>query len=456
MSRTSTRQHDTLAGGRPGFGIYVHWPFCLQKCPYCDFNSHVRHGGWDEARFLAAYRAELGVMAGLHDRGLVDGRRPEVTSIFIGGGTPSLMQPATVAAILERISELWPVSGDAEITLEANPNSVEAERFQGYRAAGVNRVSIGVQALDDDELKRLGRLHSAAEALAAIAVAKDVFQRVSFDLIYARPGQTPDAWREELAKALDLAEGHLSLYQLTIEPDTPFAELHRRGRLVVPDGEAALALYEITQEMTEAAGLPAYEISNHARPGEESRHNLLYWRYGAYAGVGPGAHGRLIRGGVRHATATERNPEQWVARVTEAGHGLTEHTPLTRAEEADEMLLMGLRLSEGLDLRRFASETGFEPSRVTIQALAAQGLLGVSEPYALKAEEDFASIRACLSPGMTPDRLEPAPPPQRIRATGPGRFILNELVLRLSQSLVPVDRGGAVTERAVDSVMPQG
>ena len=396
--------------GDPGFGIYVHWPFCAQKCPYCDFNSHVRHGGWDEARFLAAYLSELATMADRHRPGE---RRDTVQSVFFGGGTPSLMQPVTVAAILDRIADLWPVAAGAEITIEANPNSVDAGRFRGYRTAGVNRVSIGVQSLDDGELKRLGRLHSVAEAREAIRVANATFERASFDLIYARPGQTPDAWRAELQDALTMAGDHLSLYQLTIEPDTPFAELHARGKLVIPDPDAALELYEITQEMTAAHGLPAYEISNHARPGQESRHNLLYWRYGAYAGVGPGAHGRTAVDGMRRATSTERNPEKWLARVEAEGHGLVEDISISKSEQADEMLLMGLRLEEGLDLDRLARDTGYAPSQKAINALAAQGLVATATPDTAK--------QTC-----------------RLRATGHGRFVLNEIVLRLSQSFEPV------------------
>jgi oxygen-independent coproporphyrinogen-3 oxidase len=381
----------------PAFGVYVHWPFCAQKCPYCDFNSHVRHGGWDEGRFLKSYLRELD-----HVRALT-GRRT-VSSIFLGGGTPSLMQPATTAALLDRIAGLWGIDAQAEITIEANPGSVEAARFAGYRAAGVNRVSIGVQALDDGELKRLGRIHSVLEAKAAIAVAKSTFERVSFDLIYARPRQTLAAWRAELSEALGMADGHLSLYQLTIEPDTPYAALHAAGKLVVPDNEAALALYELTQELTEAAGLPAYEISNHARPGEESRHNLLYWRYGEYAGIGPGAHGRIIVDGMRHATTTERNPERWMGRVEQDGHGISSLDLLTRAEQADEMLLMGLRIAEGIDLQQLEDIGGLRPSAERVQALQRLGL------------------------------LEASPSSPRIRATAAGRFVLDELVVRLSAS----------------------
>nr|MCU0955264.1 radical SAM family heme chaperone HemW [Hyphomicrobium sp.] len=350
------------------FGVYVHWPFCAQKCPYCDFNSHVRFSGWDEPRFLAAYLREL---SEVKDR---VGPQP-VQSIFFGGGTPSLMQPSTVAAILDQIAGLWTIVPGAEITLEANPNSVEASRFAGYRAAGVNRVSIGVQSLRDTELKRLGRLHSVSEAKAAIEIAQRTFDRFSFDLIYARPGQTLREWREELSEALVMAAGHLSLYQLTIEPDTPFAELHARGKLVVPDPDAALDLYALTQEMTAAKGLHAYEISNHAVPGEESRHNLLYWRYGVYAGVGPGAHGRLVLSdGTRLATATERNPERWVERVQTAGHGFVEEQVLSLEEQADEMLLMGLRLAEGVDLDVMARRFGFAPGISELTDLTNLGL----------------------------------------------------------------------------------
>lgn len=383
-----------------GFGVYVHWPFCAQKCPYCDFNSHVRFAGIDEARFRAAFLRELEHTAAR------TGPRT-VSSIFFGGGTPSLMMPGTVAGILDRIGELWSVDASAEITLEANPGSVEAGRFRGYRAAGVNRVSLGVQSLRDDTLKSLGRIHTSADATAAIEIARNTFERFSFDLIYSRPGHTLAEWRQELTEALSLAGGHLSLYQLTIEPETPFAALHAAGKLIVPDEDAALALYEATQELTEAAGLPAYEISNHAAPGEESRHNLVYWRYGEYAGCGPGAHGRVSLGGVRHATSTERNPERWAAQVESEGHGSIEATPLSRAEEGDEMLLMGLRLAEGVDLDRLAGICGSSPSPAAIATLARQGLL-----------ETFSGKHG-----------EP-----RLRATRNGRFILNEIVLRLAMS----------------------
>jgi putative oxygen-independent coproporphyrinogen III oxidase len=348
------------------FGVYLHWPFCLSKCPYCDFNSHVRHAAVDEARFLRAFTAEIAATAAR-----VPGRM--VSTIFFGGGTPSLMQPATVGAILDAVARHWSIAPDVEITLEANPTSVEATRFRGYRAAGVNRVSLGVQALDDAALKELGRLHSAREALDAVAIARSVFERYSFDLIYARPRQTPAAWAAELERAIAQAAEHLSLYQLTIEQDTPFFALHKAGKLVVPDEDTARALYDTTQEICAGAGLPAYEVSNHARQGAECRHNLVYWRGHEYAGIGPGAHGRLDVDGERYATATERRPEAWLMRVESLGHGLVTDELLTHEEMADEFLLMGLRLAEGVDPARYARLAGrtLDPRRVAI--LSAEG-----------------------------------------------------------------------------------
>jgi putative oxygen-independent coproporphyrinogen III oxidase len=348
------------------FGVYLHWPFCLSKCPYCDFNSHVRHAAVDEARFLRAFTAEIAATAAR-----VPGRM--VSTIFFGGGTPSLMQPATVGAILDAVARHWSIAPDAEITLEANPTSVEATRFRGYRAAGVSRVSLGVQALDDAALKELGRLHSAREALDAVAIARSVFERYSFDLIYARPRQTPAAWAAELERAIAEAAEHLSLYQLTIEQDTPFFALHKAGKLVVPDEDTARALYDTTQEICAAAGLPAYEVSNHARPGAQCRHNLVYWRGHEYAGIGPGAHGRLDVDGERYATATERRPEAWLMRVESLGHGLVTDELLTHEEMADEFLLMGLRLAEGVDPARYARLAGrpLDPRRIAI--LRAEG-----------------------------------------------------------------------------------
>ncbi|MEA2954086.1 MAG: hypothetical protein QOJ96_3606 [Alphaproteobacteria bacterium] len=345
----------------PAFGVYVHWPFCLSKCPYCDFNSHVRHTPIDEGRFVRAFASEIAVTAAR-----IPGR--QVSSIFFGGGTPSLMQPATVAAILDAIAAHWTVAPDVEVTLEANPTSVEATRFRGYRAAGVNRVSLGVQALDDSALKELGRLHSAQEALDAVAIARSIFERYSFDLIYARPRQTPQAWTAELKRAIAEAAEHLSLYQLTIEPETPFYALQKAGKLVIPDDDLGRTLYDLTQEICAAAGLPGYEVSNHARPGSECRHNLVYWRGHEYTGIGPGAHGRLNLNGSRQATATEKRPETWLMRVESLGHGLVTDEPLTRDEQADEFLLMGLRLAEGIDPLRYAALAGREldPRRITI------------------------------------------------------------------------------------------
>jgi len=359
---------DAPAFGVQNFGVYVHWPFCLSKCPYCDFNSHVRHAAIDEARFLRAFAREIENTAAR-----VPGRT--VTSIFLGGGTPSLMQPATVGGILDAIAERWAISPDVEVTLEANPTSVEAERFRGYRAAGVNRVSLGVQALDDAALKELGRLHTAQEALAAVAVARASFDRYSFDLIYARPRQTPQAWADELKRAISEAAEHLSLYQLTIEPDTPFFALRAAGRLAIPDDDTARALYDTTQEICVRAGLPAYEVSNHARPGAECRHNLVYWHAHEYAGIGPGAHGRLDLEGRRHATAGEKRPEAWLMRVESLGHGLVADEVLTSEERADEFLLMGLRLAEGIDPARYAALAGRTLDPARIQMLAAQGFV---------------------------------------------------------------------------------
>jgi putative oxygen-independent coproporphyrinogen III oxidase len=350
-----------LSSANAPFGVYVHWPFCLSKCPYCDFNSHVRRASIDEGRFVRAFAAEIAATAA---------RAPDrtVSTIFFGGGTPSLMQPATVGAILESIARHWTIAPDLEVTLEANPTSVEAERFRGYRAAGVNRVSLGVQSLDDRVLAELGRTHTAREALDAVGVARSVFERYSFDLIYARPRQTPQEWARELRLALAEAGEHLSLYQLTIEPDTPFAALHAAGKLKTPDDDTARTLYDATLEICAAHGLPAYEISNHARPGGECRHNLVYWRANEYAGIGPGAHGRLDIDGTRRATATERSPEAWLARVEAQGHGLVTDDALTREETADEFLLMGLRLAEGIDIARFAAVAGrpLDPARIAV------------------------------------------------------------------------------------------
>jgi putative oxygen-independent coproporphyrinogen III oxidase len=368
---------DAGAPADPGFGVYVHWPFCLSKCPYCDFNSHVRREAIDEARFVRAFTAEIAATAARI-------RERTVSSIFFGGGTPSLMQPATVAALIEAVATAWRMAPDAEITLEANPTSVEANRFRGYRTAGVNRVSLGVQALDDRALAALGRTHSAREALAAVGVARSVFGRYSFDLIYARPDQSPGEWAGELQSALKEAGEHISLYQLTIEPDTPFAALHAAGKLRPPDEDAARALYDVTQDICSARGLPAYEISNHARPGGECRHNLVYWRAQEYAGIGPGAHGRLDIGNERHATVSEKSPEAWLSRVESRGHGVVADDVLTSTERADEFLLMGLRLAEGIDLARYERIAGraINPGRVT--TLRRHGLIETSQSGRLR------------------------------------------------------------------------
>jgi oxygen-independent coproporphyrinogen-3 oxidase len=349
----------TLTDPTP-FAVYVHWPFCLSKCPYCDFNSHVRHAAIDETRYLSAFERELAATA---ER--TPGRT--VSTIFFGGGTPSLMQPQTVQSILDAIGKHWSVAPDVEVTLEANPTSVEATRFRGYRAAGVNRVSLGVQSLDDAALKELGRLHTAQEALDAVAIARAIFDRYSFDLIYARPRQTLDSWGGELKRAIAEAAEHLSLYQLTIEPGTPFFGLHKAGKLPIPGDDLGRDLYDLTQVTCADAGLPAYEISNHARPGAECRHNLVYWRGHDYAGVGPGAHGRLIIDGRRYATETEKRPEAWLARVETNGHGLIVDEKLTPGEQADEFLLMGLRLAEGIDMGRYTALSGraLDPKRIS-------------------------------------------------------------------------------------------
>ncbi len=344
------RNSDGSVRAEAGFGIYIHWPFCLSKCPYCDFNSHVREQV-DHARWRAALLTEI-------DHYAARTPRRSVTSIFFGGGTPSLMEPETASAVIDRIAQSWPVAADVEITLEANPSSVEAARFQALASAGVNRISLGLQALDDPSLAFLGRHHDAAEGLSALAVAKRQFRRVSFDLIYARPGQTPEAWRSELARAIAEGTEHLSVYQLTIEPGTRFAALAARGELDVSDEDTQAALYEMTQDILGAAGLPAYEISNHARLGTESRHNLTYWRYGDYVGIGPGAHGRLTIDGQKIATRAHRAPEIWLDRVKATGHGAHADVPITLAERRDEMLMMGLRLTEGISRRRLVQELG--------------------------------------------------------------------------------------------------
>ena len=378
-----------------GFGVYVHWPFCRSKCPYCDFNSHVR-AEIDEMRWRRALLADL-----WHAASLTPGR--QVTSVFFGGGTPSLMDPWTTAAVIDRIAGLWPIAEDVEITLEANPNSVEAGRFQGFRAAGVNRVSLGIQSLVPADLSFLGRTHDVDEARAAITTAAATFDRFSFDLIYARPGQTTTSWAAELREALDRAVGHLSLYQLTIEPGTAFHNSYARGGFVLPDDDLAGALYEQTQELLADAGMPAYEISNHARPGQESRHNLTYWRYDDYVGVGPGAHGRLSIAGEKVATTCHRSPEAWLNAVEAIGHGLDSEIAVAGDERLVEVLMMGLRLTEGIVVERFRQELGDGPAGL----LDPRGL-------ALMIDSDFVTL----------DQM-------RLRATAAGRQRLNSVLEQL-------------------------
>jgi putative oxygen-independent coproporphyrinogen III oxidase len=379
----------------PGFGIYVHWPFCLSKCPYCDFNSHVRDTV-DHDRWRTALLAELDHYA---DR--TPGRT--VTSIFFGGGTPSLMEPSTAAALIDRVAQRWTIAPGVEITLEANPSSVEAARFADLAVAGVGRVSLGVQALDDASLAFLGRRHNVAEAFDALTIAKRQFARTSFDLIYARPGQSAADWRTELARALEEGTEHLSVYQLTIEDGTKFATLAARGDIVIPDEDTQAALYETTQQMLEAAGLPAYEISNHARPGAESRHNLTYWRYGDYVGIGPGAHGRLTADGQKWATRAHRAPEIWLDRVAAKGHGAHADEPVGITERRDELLMMGLRLTEGVSRARLRDELGAD----------VDGLL------------DAQKLQRLLDAGFL------AMDADRLRATAAGRQRLNAVLASL-------------------------
>ena len=371
---------STADAEAPAFAIYVHWPFCKSKCPYCDFNSHVRER-IDEAAWRDALIAALDRQAAA-----LDGRT--VSSIFFGGGTPSLMAPTTVAAVLARIADHWPLAPDAEITLEANPSSVEAERFADLAAAGVNRLSLGVQALDDRALGFLGRAHDVAAARRALALARRHFARFSFDLIYARPGQTPAAWRDELDEAIALAGDHLSLYQLTIEPGTAFHAAHARGDFALPDDDDAAALYELTGELLAAHGFGAYEVSNYARPGAESRHNLVYWRYGDYVGVGPGAHGRLTRDARKLATRQHKAPETWLADVAAGGDGMAEVSVLDREDRRIELTMMGLRLEAGIPRGRFRRELGAEPEALfdpaTLGQLVEAGFLEL-DPAALRA-----------------------------------------------------------------------
>ncbi|MEM7225989.1 MAG: radical SAM family heme chaperone HemW [Pseudomonadota bacterium] len=381
------------ADAGPGFGVYIHWPFCLAKCPYCDFNSHVR-ASIDQTRWQGALVREL-----THFAAETGGR--QVTSVFFGGGTPSLMAPETAAACLEAIANLWRLAPNAEITLEANPTSVEAGRFGELRAAGINRLSLGVQALDDDVLAFLGRQHSAAEALLAIDLVRGLFDRWSFDLIYARPNQSPAAWRAELKRGLKEGARHLSLYQLTIEPGTAFHGAWRRGELQTPNEDQAAGLYELTQEIMADTGLPAYEISNHAAPGEASRHNLLYWRGGDYVGVGPGAHGRLTLEGTKVATRQHRAPEAWLERVECSGHATRQRKQLSPEERLAELTMMGLRLSEGISLAAFRREAGAGPEDLfeskRLNTLRERGLLALDNRALKTTVEGRQRLNAVLA-----------------------------------------------------------
>ncbi len=375
--------------------LYIHWPFCKFKCPYCDFNSHVRdrvnHPAWRDAYLseMRFYREKTGPRL--------------LKSVFFGGGTPSLMEPATVAGVIEEADKLWGLPPGTEITLEANPTSVEAGKLRGFKAAGVNRVSLGVQALRDDALKKLGRQHSAAEALAAVRVAAEIFDRYSFDLIYARPDQSTADWKQELEEALNFAAGHMSLYQLTIEEGTAYHTLHQRGELKIPDENTAADMYELTQEITDRHGLPAYEISNHAKPGQESQHNLVYWRYGDYAGIGPGAHGRLTMDGDKFATRAHKAPEVWMERVGRDRHGSHPFESIDFFKRGQEMLMMGLRLREGVSLDDFAKETHTVVSQFLdtqrVQSLLNEGLIKVTEK-SIKAtpagRQRLNAVLACL------------------------------------------------------------
>ena len=378
------------------FGIYIHWPFCLSKCPYCDFNSHVA-AAIDQAAWRRALLTEL-------EQGAEDTSGRTVTSIFFGGGTPSLMAPATVAALLERIGQLWRLDAEVEITLEANPGTVDAGVFADIRAAGVNRLSLGLQALDDSALAFLGRRHDSRQAIAAVAEAGRHFPRRSFDLIYARPGHSLAGWRAELEQALALAADHLSLYQLTIEPGTAFHPAAARGDFALPDDDQAAALFELTQEMTAAAGLPAYEISNHARPGAECRHNLLYWQGDDYLGIGPGAHGRVTdRSGQAWAVRRHRAPDVWRASVAKNRHGTAERLALTGPQRRSELVMMGLRLTAGLSDRRFRRQTG--------QSLA--------------SALDAAGLQAMIDGGFLEWQGD------ALRATESGRLVLNSVIAAL-------------------------
>ncbi|WP_264211790.1 radical SAM family heme chaperone HemW [Leisingera thetidis] len=376
-----------------GFGLYVHWPYCQAKCPYCDFNSHVS-AKIDQKLWVRAYLAELDRLSEQ-----LPGRL--LNTVFFGGGTPSLMQPETVAAIIGRAREIWPFANDMEISLEANPGSVDAGRFAGYRDAGVNRVSMGIQALNDEDLRRLGRIHSVSEAKAAFDIARSCFDRVSFDLIYARQGQTLDAWKTELHQALSMAIDHLSLYQLTIEDGTAFGDRYARGKLRgLPEDDTAADMYLATQEICAGFGMNGYEISNHARPGSESRHNLIYWRYGDYAGIGPGAHGRLTLGGTRYATETHLAPGAWLEAVNK-GNGESLRESLSPVDAAAEYLMMGMRLSEGLDMGRYTQLSGQKLPERRLEDLVQLGMVTISDQRLRATDQGRAVLNAVLRELLT-------------------------------------------------------
>ncbi|MBY0281104.1 MAG: radical SAM family heme chaperone HemW [Alphaproteobacteria bacterium] len=374
--------------GKSPLSLYIHWPFCLSKCPYCDFNSHVRQT-INEMAWQNALIHEL-------KRTFEQTGPRELQSIFFGGGTPSLMHPKTVGAIIEAAITLWTPSQDLEITLEANPNSVEVNRFKELRQNGVNRISVGIQALNNPDLKLLGRQHSADEAMKAIETACATFDRVSFDLIYARPGQTLEAWEQELSKALTFGTTHLSLYQLTIEPGTAFAPLFARGDLVLPEENLSADMFELTQNMMERHGMPAYEISNHAKLGMECRHNLVYWRYQDYTGVGPGAHGRLTLGGKKYATRQKKSPEAWLKAITEQGHGDEEVLELTAAEQDHERLMMGLRLLEGVDASLIKLPLDQTISVKALDSLVAEKYLRKENSYLIATAAGRQRLNAVL------------------------------------------------------------
>ena len=377
-----------------GFGIYVHWPFCQSKCPYCDFNSHVRknidHSVWKDA-LLSELR---------HAAKLTPNR--SVQSIFFGGGTPSLMEPETIGAIIDEVAKLWRVGNDVEVTLEANPTSIEANKFTAFNTAGVNRVSMGAQALNDHDLQRLGRMHTASEAIQAFDIAKENFNRVSFDLIYARQEQSLSDWQAELTKALDLAIDHLSLYQLTIENGTRFGELYDRGKLLgLPDDGLAADMYQATQEICTAAGLNTYEVSNHAKAGSESRHNLIYWRYGDYVGIGPGAHGRITHDGIKQATEAPRSPEDWLNTVQNKGSSFVITDQISKIDQAEEYLMMSLRLSEGTDLKRFKTLSGYNLETNKIDNLVSLNLVKKTDDRLIATSKGRMILNSVLKELLT-------------------------------------------------------